>query len=98
MAKDFWEAWEWRLWIGDPDLGMCHPATRGIWMDILCAMMERKTHSLTGTADQLTRVCRCSVGEFLSAVDDLSAQSAADVSKQDDSITITCRKRYQTWS
>ena len=95
MAKDFWEPWEWRLWLGDPDLGMCHPATRGLWMDALCAMMERKTHSLTGTPDQLARVCRCSAADLFAAAADLELQGAAKVVRQSDSITLTCRKRHR---
>ena len=95
MAKDFWEPWEWRLWLGDPDLGMCHPSTRGIWMDALCAMMERKTHSLTGTPDQLARVCRCSVSDILTSCQELEEKGAANVVRQNDSITLTCRKRHR---
>lgn len=91
--KNYWTQWEWRLWLGDPNLGMCQPATRGIWMDALCAMMERSTDRLTGTLEQLAQVCRCPVAAMTAAVDDLQMQDAAEVHRHDAGITIISRKR-----
>lgn len=93
MAKEFWSKWEYRLWLGDRALGMCAPATRGVWVDAISSMMEGATDRLSGTPEQLSRVCRCSVSDFIAAIDDLSANNAADVHKHSGSITIINKKR-----
>lgn len=77
--KDYYAKWEWRLWTSDPALSMCQPATRGIWMDALCAMMEQGTDRLAGSVEQLARVCRCSAAEMEAAIADLEANNAASV-------------------
>jgi hypothetical protein len=91
--KNYWEQWEWRLWLGDPNLGMCQPATRGIWMDALCAMMERSTDRLSGTQEQLAQVCRCPVAALSVALDDMETQGAAEIHRHDGIVTIISRKR-----
>ena len=92
--KPYWEQWEWRLWLSDPALSLCRPATRGIWIDALCAMMESSTDRLSATPDALARVCRCSVDDIMAAADDLSATEAAEVHRQQNgNITLISRKR-----
>jgi len=47
-------------WLKDAALARCTPATRGVWMDLLCAMHDlNRSGELRGTADQLARLARC---------------------------------------
>jgi hypothetical protein len=69
-------------WMKDPALGMCSPATRGIWIDILCAMYERdhdRSGIISGTIEQLSRLGRCSPAELKTALDELHKTGAANV-------------------
>jgi hypothetical protein len=59
---------------------MCSPATRGIWVDALCAMHENnRSGSITGSPDQLARVLRCTPAEFLIALRELGETKTADI-------------------
>jgi hypothetical protein len=64
-------------------------------MDALCAMMERSTDRLSGTAEQMAQVCRCPVAALVSAIDDLQKQDAAQVHQHDGIITLISRKRQR---
>ena len=67
-------------WRADAALSMCLPATRGIWMDLICAMHENdRSGELRGTADQLARIARCRTEELVAALTDLESQNAADI-------------------
>ena len=66
-------------WLGDPAVGACSPATRGIWFDWLCGMWRQQTGSLEGSISALARVGRCSDNEALFALRELVANDAADV-------------------
>ena len=80
-------------WRKDTALSLCTPATRGIWIDLLCAMHElNRSGQITGTIDQLSRVCRCTAVEMTSAINELSVTGAALVTKRDDKITIINRR------
>lgn len=79
-------------WLKDPELAMCSPATRGIWIDALCAMHASATFALTGTAEQLARVCRCTVLELHSAVEDLKTTNTAFIRERDGKVTILSRR------
>jgi len=68
---------------------MCTPGTRGIWIDIICAMRECQCGSLTGTPDQLARVLRCSVFDLRIALNDLSTTGAAIVRECNGIVTVT---------
>lgn len=77
----------------DPNLSMCSPATRGIWMDALCAMHELdRCGQITGTTDQLARICRCTSVEMSAAVDELFSTKAAIVSIRDGIVTLANRR------
>ena len=68
-------------WLKDPAVARCSPATRGIWLDALCAMHEDgRSGVLVGTVTELSRVCRCSPDEMQIAIDELKRTGAADVS------------------
>ncbi len=67
-------------WLKDPKLSMCLPATRGIWIDAVAAMHENGHFgTLSGTPDQLIRILRCTETALMSAISDLQATGAADV-------------------
>ena len=80
-------------WMKDPKLSMCAPATRGIWMDLLCAMHdEGQSGEVSGTVEQLARLCRCTPAEMQSALDDLSVTFCADVTVCNKTVTVECRR------
>ena len=67
-------------WLKDPALGQCSPATRGIWMDMICLMHENgETGELVGTPESLARVCRCTTEEMRIALAELEGTKTADV-------------------
>lgn len=80
-------------WLKDPSLSLCEPATRGIWIDLLCAMHERdRCGVITGTPDQLARISRCSAVDFVQAVADLQTHQAAEVTQRGDKYTVINRR------
>lgn len=77
----------------DPALSMCSPATRGIWMDLLCAIHELDhAGQVTGTPEQLSRLCRCGVVEFVDAFKEFRASSVADVTERNGIVTVISRR------
>lgn len=92
-------------WLKDPDLGKCSPATRGIWIDMLCLMHENsRSGTLQGTPSELSRACRCTPGQILSAVKELKKTGTADipsswegnsVTDRNYEITIICRRMLE---
>lgn len=80
-------------WMKDPSLSMCSPATRGIWIDLLCAMHELdRSGQVTGTTDQLARICRCTASEMSAAIAELKDTKTAQISERDGRITVTSRR------
>lgn len=87
----------WQLytgdWLKDPNLSMCSPSTRGIWIDILCAMHENnRSGVIAGTPDQLARLCRCSAVDLVSAIAELSDTKTANVTERHGIVTLICRR------
>lgn len=82
-----------RDYLSDPKLSLCCPATRGVWMDLLCVMhMNDRCGVITGTRDQLARLGRCSAVEVSTAIDELKHTETADVTERNDIVTLTCRR------
>lgn len=82
--------------IKDPNLSMCAPATRGIWMDLLCAMHENnRSGQITGTPQQLSRLCRCTAVEFSDALADLSSTKTANVTERNGIVTVVNRRMHR---
>jgi len=79
-------------WMKDPHLGQCSPGTRGIWMDLLCAMHEAQDAKLMGTAASLSRICRCTAEEMQEALKELAITQTANVTFSNDRVTIICRR------
>lgn len=67
-------------WLKDPLLAMCSAATRGIWIDLLCSMHElNRSGKITGSIEQFSRICRCSVDEMSNAIEELNITETARV-------------------
>lgn len=80
-------------WMKDCELSLCKPATRGVWIDLLCAMHEHnRSGELRGTGEQLARLARCSTVELVEALTDLQATGAALVDIRNDTWTIANRR------
>src|SRR4051812_5461674 len=81
-------------WLKDPDLSKCSPATRGVWIDALCAMHESdRCGSLSGTYEQLARVLRCAASDVQHATVELSATRTAVVSHNERNGVVTLVNR-----
>ncbi|MFH1574259.1 MAG: hypothetical protein ABIG68_09765 [Acidobacteriota bacterium] len=80
-------------WKKDPQLSMCSPAARGIWIDLLCAMHDSgRVGKLTGSIDQLSVLGRCSPSVLVLALTELATSGAADVAQHYNLVTITSRR------
>lgn len=83
-------------WKKDPGLTMCSAATRGIWVDLLCAMHdEDRCGKVAGTVAQLARVARCSEPEMSAAIDELSRTKTADVTLCHENVTLINRRMFR---
>ncbi|MBN2243858.1 MAG: hypothetical protein JW793_14325 [Acidobacteria bacterium] len=80
-------------WLTDPCLSLCKPATRGVWIDLLCAIRKLGlAGQLCGTTEQLARIARCQPAELADALTDLQATGAADVSERNGIATVVSRR------
>lgn len=80
-------------WLKDPNLSMCSPATRGIWMDLICAMHENdRSGIVTGPLVGLARLCRCSPEEMKISLEELKDTKTACVTDHHKKITVTNRR------
>ena len=92
MSKLPWLQFFTGDWLKDPKLSMCQPATRGIWIDIISAAHELRSGTLTGTPDQLARICRCTVPDLCLALTDLTTTGTADIRERGGVFSVTCRR------
>lgn len=80
-------------WLKEPALSVCMPSTRGIWIDLLCAMHEQgQSGELRGTSVQIARLARCTTAELEEALSDLQNFRAAEVQNRGGSWTIANRR------
>lgn len=79
-------------WKRDPQLSMCSPATRGIWIDLICDMDDLGNATISGPAKMLARMCRASEEEVIEAFAELKSSNAADIECVDGIYTVTCRR------
>lgn len=80
-------------WLKDPELSLCEPATRGIWIDLLCAMHELdRCGQVSGTPEQLSRLARCTSVQMSAAIAELKATKAANVTERNGIVTIANRR------
>ncbi len=77
----------------DTELSLCKPATRGVWIDLLCAMHDRnRCGELRGTSEQLSRLARCSPVDVENALTDLQTTGAALVEHRNGSWMVANRR------
>ena len=80
-------------WMKDTKLSVCTPATRGVWIDLLCAMHdENQSGELCGTSEQLARLARCSTVELVQALTELQTSNAADVAYRNEAWMVANRR------
>ena len=80
-------------WLKDPQLSFCSPATRGVWIDFLCAMHELdQGGKISGTVVQLARIARSTPQELEQAIDELKANQVADVTLCNGIVTLVNRR------
>lgn len=92
MAKLPWFKFYPTWWLGDTELSKCSSATRGVWMDLLCAMHQSgRSGELRGTTDQIARLTRCSTAELTQALTELQATGTADVTFRNNDVTVINR-------
>lgn len=83
-------------WMKDPKLSMCQPASRGVWIDLMCAMHENEqSGEIAGTIVQLARICRCLPNEMDAALKDLGVTKTADVTMCNGIVTVRNRRMYE---
>lgn len=95
MATDKlpWMQWYGGDWLADPCVTLCSPATRGIWMDLLCHMhRDGRRGQVTGTLAQLARMGRCTTDEVKAAIAELESTKTADVDCSRNAV-VTVRNR-----
>jgi hypothetical protein len=92
MAKLPWFKFFPTWWLGDTELSKCTSATRGVWMDLLCAMHQSgRSGELRGTTDQIARLARCSTAELTQALTELQTTGTADVTFRNNDVTVINR-------
>jgi hypothetical protein len=80
-------------WLKDPCLSFCAPATRGVWIDLLCAMHELgREGELRGTTEQIARLARCQPAELVAALTDLINNRTATIDSRNNTWVIVCRR------
>lgn len=80
-------------WANDPQLKMAPPATRGIWIDFICAMWWAPQRGiLSGTLEDLCRLGNCSLGEMDAFLCDAQRLNFADVTKCNNQVTVANRR------
>jgi hypothetical protein len=92
MSKLPWFKFNPSWWISDTELSKCTPATRGVWIDLLCAMHQSgRSGELSGTTDQIARLARCSTAELTQALTELQTTGTADVTFRNNNVTVINR-------
>lgn len=80
-------------WMKDPAVNVLRPSTRGIWFDALCHMHNLgRSGELSGTLNDLAKLCRCTPSEMRVAVDELKLREAAEVTERLGIVTLINRR------
>lgn len=83
-------------WRKDPALTLCTPATRGVWIDLLCAMHDLdRSGELRGTLDEIARLARCSTVDAAQALTDLQNKRAAEITERNGEYIVRNRRMYR---
>jgi hypothetical protein len=85
-------------WKKDPELGLCSPATRGIWIDLICSMHDNdRCGMVEGTPRELARLSRCDTDEMVEAITELERSKAAEVSRSGNTVTVINRRMFDEY-
>ena len=77
----------------DPRLSLCAPSTRGIWVDLLCAMHDdNRSDEVKATIPQIARLCRATEEEAERAIAELNSTKTADVTFCNGNVTVKNRR------
>src|ERR1043166_3460649 len=87
-----WVRWFPSNWLSEPGLSLCDAATRGIWADAINSMMLSNSDHISGSIDQLSRLCRCSPQQMKQAILEMQNFKIAEISDANGHITILCRR------
>lgn len=80
-------------WLADADLTACTPATRGIWLDLICRMHQTgRSGRISGTREQLALQARCQLPDLVAALEQLKSLRSASVHHNAEQVTIVCRR------
>lgn len=91
--KHFYMKFHKADWKNDPNLTMCSPATRGIWIDILATLDDMRQATFTASDAAWARFGRCTPPEAAAALRELAQYGAAEVEETADGIfTVTSRR------
>lgn len=76
------------------DTGKLCPASRGIWIDLICNMWAQEQKGVTsGTEDELACACRCKIDEIQHAISQFERLNTCDVSRDSHGVvTLSCRR------
>lgn len=78
MTKQYWDKWQYRLWLSNKRVSDLDEAARGIWIDWLSTMMEDETYFLTGNLEDFATWGRTTKPKALKALKEVSRTGAAD--------------------
>lgn len=66
-------------WLADEQLRMCDLCTRGIWIDLLCAMWKRQTAELKLTPTAILNLTGCDPHQLEQFIDDACQNDFCDI-------------------
>lgn len=82
-----------------PNVGLCQPQTRGIWMDWLCQMhLLDRCGVIAGTREELAILGRCSTVHVEAALADLTKTKTADVTERNGIVTVVNRRMRREYN
>jgi len=82
----------YRDWLSDAALRRCCPATRGIWLDLICMMHDADAGEVAGSLAELARQINVPADEFATALAELKRTGTADVERVDDAVVVCSRR------
>ena len=83
-------------WVSDPAVRMCSPASRGVWMEFICAMaLSDRSGSISGNRPALARLAACSSEELNGALNEFTLNGTANVTEDCHGIVTVTNRRMQ---
>lgn len=80
-------------WKGDPSLQKCSLSARGVWIELIGSMhLDDRSGIITGTSEELSRLCGCRAIDIENAIAELKRHKAADVTICGANVTIINRR------